>query len=96
MNRRFHYSTSRVSSQEMAVHRPRTLWAPLTPPVALTEHESCAHPSAMSSLSPSCGPLYSPRHPETAVLYRVLQCHLETFLERTEAGDRELPGFVKD
>ena len=29
------------------------------------------------------------------MLYRVLGSHLETFIERTEAGDRELPGFVK-
>ena len=50
----------------------------------------------MSSLAPPCGPLYSPRRPETTVLYRVLQAHLETFIERTETGDRELPGFVKD
>jgi len=30
------------------------------------------------------------------VLYRVLGSHLETFIERTETGDRELPGFVRD
>ncbi len=29
------------------------------------------------------------------MLHRVLGSHLETFIERTEAGDRELPGFVK-
>jgi len=50
----------------------------------------------MSSLAPPCGPLYSPRRPENTVFYRVLQAHLETFIERTETGDRELPGFVKD
>ena len=81
--------------QETAARRPRSSAAPLIPDRSLAEHESCARPSAMSSLAPSCGPLYSPRRPETTVLYRVLGSHLETFIERTEAGDRELPGFVK-
>ena len=34
------------------------------------------------------GPLYGPRQPESTVLYRVLQEHLETFIARTEASDR--------
>ncbi len=41
------------------------------------------------------GPTYAPRRAQETVLYRVLQEHLETFVERTETGGRELPGFVK-
>ena len=41
------------------------------------------------------GPTYAPRRTQETVLYRVLQEHLETFVERTETGGRELPGFVK-
>ena len=49
------------------------------------------HPPSRSS-----GPLYGPRQPESTVLYRVLQEHLETFIARSEASGRELPVFVKN
>ncbi len=41
------------------------------------------------------GPAYAPRRARETVLYGVLEEHLETFIERTESGGRELPGFVK-
>ena len=37
---------------------------------------------------------YAPREPERTVLYRVLQDHLESFLERAQADGRNLPSFV--
>ena len=40
-------------------------------------------------------PAYSPRRATATVLYRVLQEHLETFIECAESDGRELPGFVK-
>lgn len=42
-------------------------------------------------------PTYQRRTPETSVLYRTVQAHLETFLARTagEEGTPGLPGFVK-
>ncbi len=46
-------------------------------------------------MSLSLGPVYGPRAPQTTVLYRVIQEHLETFIERSESGGRELPAFVK-
>ena len=49
----------------------------------------------MSLSAPSAAPVYRPCRPEETVLYRVLQEHLETFIERTESGGRELPAFVK-
>jgi hypothetical protein len=47
--------------------------------------------------SGSAAPRYEPRTPETAILYRTVQSHLETFLAETagQDGDAGLPGFVK-
>lgn len=49
----------------------------------------------MSNSPACCAPLYGPRRPESTALYRLLQEHLETFIERTETAGRELPDFVK-
>jgi hypothetical protein len=48
-------------------------------------------------LSCSAAPRYEPRTPETSILYRTVQAHLETFLAHTagEDGRPGLPGFVK-
>jgi len=45
----------------------------------------------------AAAPSYEPRTPETTILYRTVQAHLETFLARTagEEGRPGLPGFVK-
>jgi len=53
----------------------------------------------MSESAPStpAGTIYKRRNPETTVMYRVLQEHLETFLARLEGGGggASWPGFVE-
>jgi hypothetical protein len=47
--------------------------------------------------SGSAVPRYEPRTPETSILYRTVQAHLETFLAQTagEDGEPGLPRFIE-
>jgi hypothetical protein len=49
----------------------------------------------MPSPAPAPWADYRRRTPETEPLYQVLAGHLETFLERTRASDRQLPAHVE-
>ena len=39
---------------------------------------------------------YTPRHPESSLLYRVVAEQLETFLARQQARGRPVPGFIEN
>lgn len=49
----------------------------------------------MSTVPLPAGPSYEPRDATSSVLHRIVRDHVETFIERTEFGGRELPAFVK-
>ncbi|MBI4012196.1 MAG: hypothetical protein HY359_07825 [Candidatus Rokubacteria bacterium] len=41
----------------------------------------------------AAAPSYEPRRPETSILYRTVQAHLESFLAQT-AGDVDVPRLI--